>query len=461
MRKIIYAILLSLASLFFAVGAYAAGSITVSRTSFSLEKGSSGSFTVKATNAAGRVDISSSNTSVATVSESSVFLDNSSVTVKVTAVSAGKATVTVKVVDAATYDEEVLSNTYSISVTVSNPTPAPDPTPDPTPTPTPTPDPDPTPTPTKSSNNNLRELSVEGHSISTSDRINYSLTVTNTVSKIKIIAVAEDSKATVKGAGEVTVNVGINKYQIVVTAEDGSTKTYTLTVTRKSKTYSLPNIDEALRQQSRDVSVVVDDGDKIGEDDLEKIKDARKIVKFIKLGNNNSTLFSLTIDGSKVEDNDEIDIDSLYTIRDKKQPDEKTGSSLGAYIDLNADNLPEGSKLAVNMSDRYKDGDTVYIYTYEGNEPKLVASDLKVKDGMVEFDLSGSAKYFMTADPIKDEPAEEKKDTNILGIVLGVVGAVVLLVVIIICIIFGKKKKNDQTKTVSDPFASPNVAPSA
>ena len=169
----------------------------------------------------------------------------------------------------------------------------------------------------------------------------------------------------------------------------------------------------------------------------------------------------MTIDGSKVEDNGEIDIDSLYTIRDKKQPDEKTGSSLGAYIDLNADNLPEGSKLAVNMSDRYKDGDTVYIYTYEGNEPRLVASDLKVKDGMVEFDLSGSAKYFMTADPIKDEPAEEKKDTNILGIVLGVVGAVVLLVVIIICIIFGKKKKNDQTKTVSDPFASPNVAPSA
>ena len=51
--------------------------------------------------------------------------------------------------------------------------------------------------------------------------------------KVKVNAEANSSKATVTGTGEVKVSEGINKLQIIVTAEDGSTKTYLINATVK------------------------------------------------------------------------------------------------------------------------------------------------------------------------------------------------------------------------------------
>ncbi len=107
---------------------YAAGSLGVSTGSLSLTTGGSASFTVSANNAAGRVDISSSNTGVARVSVGSSFLDNSSVTVTVTAAAAGSAVITIRATDMTTYDDENLTGTTrTVSVNVSAPAPAPQP----------------------------------------------------------------------------------------------------------------------------------------------------------------------------------------------------------------------------------------------------------------------------------------------------------------------------------------------
>ena len=103
---------------FFPINVFASGSISVNRGSLSIAKGSSSSFVVSANNAAGRVDIYSSNSSVAKVSTSSSWLDNNSVTVTVTGLNDGNATIIVKITDAATYDEEALSGTRSVSVNV-------------------------------------------------------------------------------------------------------------------------------------------------------------------------------------------------------------------------------------------------------------------------------------------------------------------------------------------------------
>jgi uncharacterized repeat protein (TIGR02543 family) len=62
----------------------------------------------------------------------------------------------------------------------------------------------------------------------------YSVTVANAVSSIMISAVANHAYATVSDTGTKTLDVGPNAFNIVVTAEDSSTKTYTITVTRPS-----------------------------------------------------------------------------------------------------------------------------------------------------------------------------------------------------------------------------------
>ena len=60
----------------------------------------------------------------------------------------------------------------------------------------------------------------------------YSINVPNETTKLSIVATPEHSKATVKITGNEELQVGENNVEIVVTAEDGSTDTYKIIVTR-------------------------------------------------------------------------------------------------------------------------------------------------------------------------------------------------------------------------------------
>lgn len=83
----------------------------------------------------------------------------------------------------------------------------------------------------KSDNNNLRDLSVDGYSLSpefNSDILEYTVELESNVEKIKINANKEDSYANVNGIGEKEVQEGNNKFEIIVTSETGKSKTYTI-----------------------------------------------------------------------------------------------------------------------------------------------------------------------------------------------------------------------------------------
>ncbi|MBP3920854.1 MAG: cadherin-like beta sandwich domain-containing protein [Bacilli bacterium] len=87
------------------------------------------------------------------------------------------------------------------------------------------------PTYNYSSNNYLSSLTIEGHELSFDKNVtNYALTVSNDTKKINVGATAEDSKARVSGIGEFELVEGINKLDVIVTAENGDTKTYTINV---------------------------------------------------------------------------------------------------------------------------------------------------------------------------------------------------------------------------------------
>ena len=85
-----------------------------------------------------------------------------------------------------------------------------------------------------SRNNNLSSLSVEGADLSPSFNKNiteYQATLPVDTTKAKIIATAQDSKASITGAGEEDVVDGINKIEIIVTAEHGEKKKYVINLT--------------------------------------------------------------------------------------------------------------------------------------------------------------------------------------------------------------------------------------
>lgn len=95
-------------------------------------------------------------------------------------------------------------------------------------------EPDYTPsTPGKSGNNALASLTVSaGELAPTFDPTitDYTLSLPLRTNKITFTATPSDSKATVQGDGEVALRGGENKVAVVVTAEDGSAKTYSITV---------------------------------------------------------------------------------------------------------------------------------------------------------------------------------------------------------------------------------------
>ena len=88
-----------------------------------------------------------------------------------------------------------------------------------------------------SKNNNLASLSVADHELMPVFHKSvtfYTLDVSNTTNNILIKASAEDSNATITGIGVQTVKTGENYFDIVVTSEAGTTKTYTILVTKEA-----------------------------------------------------------------------------------------------------------------------------------------------------------------------------------------------------------------------------------
>lgn len=88
----------------------------------------------------------------------------------------------------------------------------------------------------KSTNNNLKNITVDGTSISefSPSITTYDLGETEAES-INISAAVEDSKAIVSGTGNKKLTYGENIFQLEVTAENNSKKTYTITINKLDK----------------------------------------------------------------------------------------------------------------------------------------------------------------------------------------------------------------------------------
>lgn len=89
-------------------------------------------------------------------------------------------------------------------------------------------------------NNWLKLLSVHGYNLTptfaANTTNNYSLIVPESVSSISVSATAVNANAKIAGTGTLNLAKGTNNFNIVVTAQNGSTRTYTLTVVRGTAT---------------------------------------------------------------------------------------------------------------------------------------------------------------------------------------------------------------------------------
>lgn len=191
----------------------------------------------------GRVNVTVSNG----YGNKSIWVENNTVTVPVTVGSSGTTTITAVsgegTSDANGNDLGVIRGSKSIQIVQPTPTPAPTPT---TPsnntntnsnsaTKAATKRTSSSTTSTKSSNAYLSKLQINQEGLTPNfnkNKTSYAVTVGENVNDLKVTAVAEDSKSKVAISGNTGLKNGDNKIYITVTAQDGTKKVYTITVTK-------------------------------------------------------------------------------------------------------------------------------------------------------------------------------------------------------------------------------------
>ena len=229
------------------VSVFAAGSYTAYASKSTLTVGSSTNLIIKTAkgegqklNPEGQFTIESSNPSVATVSVTSTWVNGATMDDKIVikGVSEGTATITVTPKDVSDDQYNLLTGSKSIKITVKKATT--------TNTNTNTnanKDKETTTVVTKSSDATLKELSSKVVKIPfKSSTTKYTVNVDKTVTSLGLKAVANHAKATVEITGDENFVTGENIVKVIVTAEDGTTKTYQITVI-KSKFGTGPLLD--------------------------------------------------------------------------------------------------------------------------------------------------------------------------------------------------------------------------
>lgn len=215
-NKTFKALIIIVACFFFQLRV-SAGDVSIVTNNRNPSVGSNVVVTVKAPNVAGNFSVTSSNQSVLSGGSSNSWIEGS-VTYTFVAKAAGTATITVKPIDAADYDGNVFSAVKSVTITVGNKT---------------------TSSSIKkdlSSDNTLSSLSIDGVNLEPAFNKNttsYNVNLEAGVTKINVKATPNDKSAKVTGIGEIEVSEGNNNIEVVVTAENGSTKTYTITANVK------------------------------------------------------------------------------------------------------------------------------------------------------------------------------------------------------------------------------------
>lgn len=289
-----------------------------------------------------------------------------------------------------------------------------------------------------SSNNKLSSLAVEGYTLSpsfSSTVTSYTVNLPANTESINITGKKADSSASVEGLGKKTVEDGSNTIKIVVTAENGSTKTYTInaiveeldpiTVTINSKDYTVVRKAKLLESPNSDF---IENTTTIDENEVPTLFNEKA---------------NLTLVGLKdSEGNIELYIynkdENTYT-----KYNQLTFSGLTLYIiDKEVEN--NNNKKELNIND-----EIVTAYILNDNYYYFYAINLTTgKENLYRYDEDENT---VQKEIIKEESVivEEKNDDEIYKyIIIGLLGFIFLtyIIILISLLLKGKKKKNTEVE---------------
>lgn len=284
-----------------------------------------------------------------------------------------------------------------------------------------------------STNANLSALRVVDHVISpefNKDVLEYNLEVENEIEKIEIKATRADSKAMVSGTGEKDLTEGLNKFEIVVTAEKGNKKVYVINVTRKELNPIYVDVDGFKYAIVRKAEAL----------DAPTYYTATEIeVQGEMVPAFNSDITGYTLVGLKDEDGN-VEL-YRYNESDKSYVLYKQMSTEGVvFIPLSTDKLLEGYNAVKNVKIN-----NINVKGYVGEEKTsyVMVYGMNAKTGKTNWYRYDTIENTLQRLEIDETPSKNEELYFLLTIIFaGLSGVTILLVIILVVTNSKVRKKN-------------------
>ena len=99
--------------------------------------------------------------------------------------------------------------------------------------------------------------------------------------------------------------------------------------------------------------------------------------------------------------------------------------------------LPLETSVRINVKDRFKEGEKLYLYYYnpESDNIEYITHNVEVKDGYVEFQIAHCSDYFLTAAVVNDAVNNPQSINYII------IGLIVIVFILVAITLFQSKNK--------------------
>lgn len=260
---------------------------------------------------------------------------------------------------------------------------------------------------TKSSDATLSDLGIKPNDFKgfKSGTTSYKTTVPEDVAEVEVYAKTTSSKATVTGTGKKKLENGTNKVEVMVTAENGTKKTYTIEITREGK-----NEETATTAQTEETTVA-----------NENIGDG---------------LSSLKIEDLKIEPDFKTNI---YEYRVKYIGEKEK-------LDIEAKTTNSNYKVEITGNNELKEGENIItILVSDANSNNIATYQVIVNKSLVDEETLA-----------KEQEQKQKEEQKKKMMVAGGIGASLLVFIIVIIAIVKHRQNKAWAEEYSVPYSGIN-----
>lgn len=260
---------------------------------------------------------------------------------------------------------------------------------------------------TKSSDASLSDLGIKPNDFKgfKSGTTSYKTTVPEDVAEVEVYAKTTSSKATVTGTGKKKLENGTNKVEVIVTAENGTKKTYTIEITREGK-----NEETATTAQTEETTAA-----------NENIGDG---------------LSSLKIEDLKIEPDFKTNI---YEYRVKYIGEKEK-------LDIEAKTTNSNYKVEITGNNELKEGENIItILVSDANSNNIATYQVIVNKSLVDEETLA-----------KEQEQKQKEEQKKKMMVAGGIGASLLVFIIAIVAIVKHRQNKAWAEEYSVPYSGIN-----